>query len=62
MVVQGDSIPGSTLFAVNMPVGVTAHYYHVSAGFMDIPVELTEFTTVAIKQYYKVGMDNSYRN
>jgi len=30
MVMQGDSIPGSTVNASGMPVGVTAHYYHFS--------------------------------
>ena len=31
MVVQGDSIPGSTVNTAGMPVGVTAQYYHFSA-------------------------------
>ena len=44
MVVQGDSIPGSTVNAAGMPVGVTAQYYHVSTEPILIPVELTSFT------------------
>jgi hypothetical protein len=31
IVMQGDSIPGSTVNAAGMPVGVTAQYYHFSA-------------------------------
>ena len=43
MVLQGDSIPGSTVNAAGMPVGVTAQYYHVSTSIFVIPVELTSF-------------------
>jgi hypothetical protein len=43
-VVQGDTIPGSTINAAGMPVGVTAQYYHISTEPILIPVELTSFT------------------
>jgi hypothetical protein len=49
MVVQGDTIPGSTVNAVGMPVGVTAQYYHVSTEPIFIPVELTSFTASLIE-------------
>jgi hypothetical protein len=44
MVAQGDTIPGSTVNALGMPVGVTAQYYHISTEPILIPVELTSFT------------------
>jgi hypothetical protein len=44
MVAQGDSIPGSTIYAAStMPVGVTAQYYHISTEPILIPVELISF-------------------
>jgi hypothetical protein len=49
MVVQGDTIPGSTVRAAGMPVGVTAQYYHVSTGPIPIPVELISFTASLIE-------------
>ncbi len=39
MVMQGDSIPGSTVNAAGMPVGVTAQYYHFSADINIVGVE-----------------------
>ncbi|MFB3056292.1 MAG: T9SS type A sorting domain-containing protein, partial [Ignavibacteriaceae bacterium] len=48
MVVQGDSLPGSTVNAAGMPVGVTAQYFHVSTEPITIPVELTSFTAQLI--------------
>jgi hypothetical protein len=49
MVVQGDTLPGSTLNAAGMPVGVTAQYYHVSTEPIPIPVELISFTANLIE-------------
>ena len=43
MVMQGDTIPGSTINTAGMPVGVTAQYYHISTEPILIPVELTSF-------------------
>jgi hypothetical protein len=45
MVIQGDTIPGSTVNSTGMPVGVTAQYYHISTEPILIPVELISFTT-----------------
>ena len=49
IVMQGDTIPGSTVNAAGMPVGVTAQYYHFSTEIIVVSVENDE------------GITNSYQ-
>ena len=54
IVMQGDSLPGSTVNAAGMPVGVTAQYYHFSA---DVTIGSTNgnegiITTYTLEQNY----------
>jgi hypothetical protein len=43
IVMQGDSIPGSTVNASGMPVGVTAQYYHFSSDILIVGGIETKF-------------------
>jgi len=56
MVMQGDSIPGSTVNTEGMPVGVTAQYYHFSA---DVIIGSADGNESAITQYI---LEQNYPN
>jgi hypothetical protein len=56
MVMQGDSIPGSTVQAAGMPVGVTAQYYHFSA---DVIIESADGNEGVITQFI---LEQNYPN
>lgn len=56
IVIQGDSIPGSTVNAAGMPVGVTAQYYHFSA---DVIIQSADGEIGRITSY---KLDQNYPN
>ncbi len=56
IVMQGDSIPGSTVNTAGMPVGVTAQYFHFSA---DILLPGVEGSDVVVNKF---NLEQNYPN